>query len=452
MDNLYDVMFARGLEGGGGGGFTPTQSQLDAMNSGITEELVTQIGTNETNILSIKGEPYTERTLIENIRFPYTNKQINSSTGELSDKNGQSVSDFIPISSTEIVYRIEAASSKNIMAHAFYDSNKVYISGVPTTSTYTTDTYQGNTVYLFNNNLPTNAKYIRIGKSDSVTSVTYMYDKWTIKNALNGFGKYDKPVSAMVTFIDDDFRNDCLTNWEEIADATGIKPVFAVRTNKVGLTQDSPTWDDIDRTRNKGFEYVSHTHNHIYLDEETDETIVADFQATIAALRAHNCTSDVLVYPGGRINAHVKELTKHYFKCGVTVGLKLQTPPLDDFQINRVSFVDSNDTEEIEVEGQTYTVYRVLSLTELKEIVDDAIDRGGWLIFMSHFRNTLTDGYYFNDTIKQRVIDLIKYIGSKNVHITTFSEGYEKIKNVVSCGILTDSSHYIVDCNGRVYT
>ena len=29
--------------GGGGGGFTPTQEQLDAMNSGITEQRVTQL-------------------------------------------------------------------------------------------------------------------------------------------------------------------------------------------------------------------------------------------------------------------------------------------------------------------------------------------------------------------------------------------------------------------------
>ena len=36
--------------GGGGGGFTPTTEQLAAMNSGITAEDVTQIGTNETNI------------------------------------------------------------------------------------------------------------------------------------------------------------------------------------------------------------------------------------------------------------------------------------------------------------------------------------------------------------------------------------------------------------------
>lgn len=36
--------------GGGGGGFTPTDAQLDAMNSGITSEDVEQISTNKNNI------------------------------------------------------------------------------------------------------------------------------------------------------------------------------------------------------------------------------------------------------------------------------------------------------------------------------------------------------------------------------------------------------------------
>ena len=38
--------------GGGGGGFTPTDAQLDAMNSGIDSAKVTQIETNKTNILT----------------------------------------------------------------------------------------------------------------------------------------------------------------------------------------------------------------------------------------------------------------------------------------------------------------------------------------------------------------------------------------------------------------
>lgn len=41
-------------QGGGGGGFTPTEEQLTAMNSGIDSEKVAQIETNKTNILSIQ--------------------------------------------------------------------------------------------------------------------------------------------------------------------------------------------------------------------------------------------------------------------------------------------------------------------------------------------------------------------------------------------------------------
>lgn len=45
MGELYDVLKSNGLRGGtgGGSGFTPTQSQLDAMNSGITEQKVNGI-------------------------------------------------------------------------------------------------------------------------------------------------------------------------------------------------------------------------------------------------------------------------------------------------------------------------------------------------------------------------------------------------------------------------
>ena len=53
MSELYDVLQARALAGGGsGGGFTPTQAQLDAMNSGITATDVQQIDTNKNNISS----------------------------------------------------------------------------------------------------------------------------------------------------------------------------------------------------------------------------------------------------------------------------------------------------------------------------------------------------------------------------------------------------------------
>ena len=48
-----DIINALKNGGGGCGGFTPTQTQLDAMNSGIDSEKVAQIETNKTNISSV---------------------------------------------------------------------------------------------------------------------------------------------------------------------------------------------------------------------------------------------------------------------------------------------------------------------------------------------------------------------------------------------------------------
>jgi hypothetical protein len=44
------------IEQGGGSGFTPTQEQLDAMNSGIDVTKVAQIDTNENNISTEQGK------------------------------------------------------------------------------------------------------------------------------------------------------------------------------------------------------------------------------------------------------------------------------------------------------------------------------------------------------------------------------------------------------------
>ena len=47
------AQFNESIVSGGGGGFTPTDAQLTAMNSGIDSTKVEQIETNTTNILSI---------------------------------------------------------------------------------------------------------------------------------------------------------------------------------------------------------------------------------------------------------------------------------------------------------------------------------------------------------------------------------------------------------------
>lgn len=52
MAEIFDAMMAATMMSGGGGGFTPTETQLEAMNSGIDSTKVDQIETNKNNILS----------------------------------------------------------------------------------------------------------------------------------------------------------------------------------------------------------------------------------------------------------------------------------------------------------------------------------------------------------------------------------------------------------------
>ena len=71
-DNIDEVREARGeydslderLDEIEGGGFTPTQAQLDAMNSGITDDDVEQIDLNKKNILSIYDTGYAQKNVM----------------------------------------------------------------------------------------------------------------------------------------------------------------------------------------------------------------------------------------------------------------------------------------------------------------------------------------------------------------------------------------------------
>lgn len=66
-DTMFDMMFAAALAGGGEAGFTPTEPQLAAMNSGITATDVQQIETNKTNISTLSEQVGYAITTLEGV-------------------------------------------------------------------------------------------------------------------------------------------------------------------------------------------------------------------------------------------------------------------------------------------------------------------------------------------------------------------------------------------------
>lgn len=72
------IQLNESIVSGGGGGFTPTESQLDAMNSGITAEDVELIDTNKNNILLLENNiELMEQYTVINI-LPYSLAQLKS--------------------------------------------------------------------------------------------------------------------------------------------------------------------------------------------------------------------------------------------------------------------------------------------------------------------------------------------------------------------------------------
>lgn len=67
-DTMFDAMFGAAIAGGGSsGGFTPTETQLTAMNSGITATDVEQITTNKNNISSLRQTIGDINTVLEGV-------------------------------------------------------------------------------------------------------------------------------------------------------------------------------------------------------------------------------------------------------------------------------------------------------------------------------------------------------------------------------------------------
>ena len=112
-----------------------------------------------------------------------------------------------------------------------------------------------------------------------------------------------------------------------------------------------------------GFEFVSHTHNHIVLPKTDSETIKADFQLSKEVLSLHGFNADVLVFPQNASDERTLSIVKDYFSASFRGGNMVNVSPLNLYQITRVNLLNK----------ERYP----LTLSAMKAWVDSAVDKGG---------------------------------------------------------------------------
>lgn len=235
-----------------------------------------------------------------------------------------------------------------------------------------------------------------------------------------------------LTFIDDDCYAQSLTIWEDIAQTANIPVTLACITNSVGNTG-MATWERIERLANRDFEFVSHTHNHISLNDNDvpEETIEADFASTIQALREHYCESGFLVYPYTLITTRNKALVEKYFNLGFGLGNAINTRPIVRPEMHRYDINEGTKVEKT-IDGQTVMVYPFKSLETIKGYINKCLRNNGWIVFMSHLRNTYGDGYYYDNDVKQLILDIVAYARSLGFEISTVRDAYTDYRDIIT--------------------
>lgn len=287
------------------------------------------------------------------------------------------------------------------------------------------------------------------GHSTLLVSPTYKAAKRSLCKCVKGTTDSYKRRPPIISFIDDDGMDEALDNWEALGNSLGIRNSFAIITGSVGQGNYA-NWEKIQRLSGEGFEFVSHTHGHQDVTALTDEAINADSKLSREAMIAHGLPYKFLAYPGGYIDsAHYAIIQKNYMAGIAGGGSALNVPPLNPINIVRSSIVSG--TKQITVDGTTYTVNTPKTIDAIKTEFDTLIMKRGWIVFTSHFRNSYTDGYYYDDDFSTLVEDIAKYAQANGVAIKSFSKGFEMFNNRLAIGNTDDANYYIVDCDGIVH-
>lgn len=278
----------------------------------------------------------------------------------------------------------------------------------------------------------------------------------------------------IITFIDDDGRQEQLINWERIYNKTGVKPSMALITDlgdKVIGDVQYFQWNTIRRLINLGFDFISHSHTHPSaanggLLQLTTEELDLDLSTSVNTLLEKGITPKYLAYPGNRYfyegdaakTRVFQNIIKKHFRGAVAGGVifpnpSINIPPIANMQLKRISFLQPTTTP-TDIDGSIYNIYKPYSLSQYLGLIDALVEKKGWVIFMTHFRNSLNDGYMFDDSYIDLIVSICRYAKQKGVAIKTLDEGYEVMKNQYSEGVLsnnteiTTDTYYIVDCDG----
>lgn len=214
----------------------------------------------------------------------------------------------------------------------------------------------------------------------------------------------------MLTIIDDDGDVAFYEKWVPIIEEKDVSISTAVVTDWVG-TKSSMSWETIQKCADAGAEILCHTKDHVATDVvrgRSLEQVTKSYQDAQKALQDHGYAGNILIYSGGSGDLeHAREAASVVFDAAfVSAGNKPMTEIKEPHRILRYVIGDSK--------GNAPT------LEELKAIIDLAVEKNAWVVFMTHSHyDVMTDEYM------QTLAAAIDYCAEVGVDVVSAAEGLQ---------------------------
>lgn len=245
--------------------------------------------------------------------------------------------------------------------------------------------------------------------------------------------QYGNDKGPLVTIVTDDGQKTDYTIWyEQIFKPEGVPATSAVITDWVDNDPNMCTTGQLKEMYDNGWSIVSHTNTHIDADTATDSDLEKDLIASKNWLIQKGFDHDLFVAPFGRDTKSLREFSRKYFRCLVSIPSVAgwyngSNGAIDNYRLKRIDLGDYGEP-----------------IANIKQRIDYAVEHNMWIIFMGH---SWTDYYKTGNGVAE-VREIIQYIKSKGVPIVNLRDGLRMKGNVVDYGDRVDPSEPYIKLNG----
>lgn len=221
---------------------------------------------------------------------------------------------------------------------------------------------------------------------------------------------------GLITIETDDAKIEDYTVLLPILNAKGVNATTAVPPGHVGLNG-YMSWAQIhELVDSHGWSVQSHTVDETRLDGLGIGNLTHQLKNSKEMIETQGLKCEHIAYPNGGHNDFVMENAKLYYKSGGTVEYGVNEMPVKSFASKRVSLKHQ-------------------SLINIKARIDEASDRGLWVVVYTHGIEFVEDG-----TLQQKLEEVIDYAKSKSLEFVNRDEAWGRVGNVVDIGLYGSES------------